>query len=68
MPDTSTKVFKGDFPSEDVVSQLRTGERFIWVPDEASRRFGCSPMLCQVLKGGHVRVIGDTMLMALLSG
>ncbi len=45
MPDTSVKVYHGEFPDRDVTDRMKIGEKLLWIPDDRMRKIGCTPCL-----------------------
>lgn len=46
MPDTRVKVFKGEYPDQDVIGKMKLGDKFLWIPDKETRKMGVCPVLC----------------------
>ncbi len=64
MPDVRVKVYRGDFPHKDVIEKMKTGDRFIWIPETQWRKlYSMGPIFYHMTKRG---LTSDTLAASLV--
>lgn len=40
-----SKSIGGEFPPPEVADKMKVGDKYLWIPDYAARKWGCTPVM-----------------------